>query len=177
MKRKKKLLSPSKMVQFAKLVGTYEHPFYYRSIANALIKIGIQKHQGATDKSFVNRHYDKIVEHLKKHGLVHQSYQPKTTKTKKSTPPTVQQEVGFYSTREWLELRYAILKKYKATCMCCGATRADGTQIHVDHIKPRFKHPELALDINNLQVLCAECNRGKSYKDDTDWRTDVDETK
>jgi 5-methylcytosine-specific restriction endonuclease McrA len=176
--KKKKLLSPSKMVQFAKLVGTYEHPFYYRSIANALVKLGIQKHPSATDKSFVSKHYDKIVEHLKSHGLVHQLYQPKYTKTPKTKKVSSKpKDYGFYSTRPWLELRYAVLKKYGAKCMCCGATRADGVQIHVDHIKPRVKFPELELDINNLQVLCSECNIGKSYKDDSDWRTHLDEIK
>lgn len=54
--------------------------------------------------------------------------------------------------------------------MCCGATREDGVQIQVDHIKPRKTHPELALDINNLQVLCEVCNHGKGNWDQTDWR-------
>jgi 5-methylcytosine-specific restriction endonuclease McrA len=28
----------------------------------------------------------------------------------------------------------------------------------------------LALEITNLQVLCADCNIGKSNTDETDWR-------
>ena len=51
--------------------------------------------------------------------------------------------------------------------MVCGSTE----RIHVDHIKPRSKYPELELDINNLQVLCEDCNIGKSNIDETDWRT------
>ena len=42
--------------------------------------------------------------------------------------------------------------------------------MNVDHIKPRKKYPELALDKSNLQVLCEECNHGKGNWDETDWR-------
>lgn len=77
---------------------------------------------------------------------------------------------GFYETREWRELRYKALVKHGAACQCCGATRSDGVRLHVDHIKPRSKFPSLQLDISNLQVLCEDCNLGKSNKDDTDWR-------
>ena len=62
------------------------------------------------------------------------------------------------------------LKKYGPRCQCCGATPADGVRINVDHIKPRKHYPELALDVENLQVLCEECNHGKGNWDTTDWR-------
>ena len=54
--------------------------------------------------------------------------------------------------------------------MCCGRTPDDGFVMNVDHIKPRKHFPELALDINNTQVLCNICNHGKGNWDDTDWR-------
>lgn len=44
--------------------------------------------------------------------------------------------------------------------------------MHVDHIKSRRKRPDLALDFDNLQVLCGPCNHGKSWDDETDWRPD-----
>jgi 5-methylcytosine-specific restriction endonuclease McrA len=60
--------------------------------------------------------------------------------------------------------------------MCCGATPDDGeTQIHVDHIKPRFKYPQLALNADNLQVLCSVCNQGKGKWDESDFRSCVDD--
>lgn len=40
----------------------------------------------------------------------------------------------------------------------------------MDHIKPRSKYPHLELVFNNLQILCKNCNQGKSNIDETDWR-------
>ena len=79
----------------------------------------------------------------------------------------------FYDSRDWLELRYDVLRKYGRRCMCCGATPKDGISIHVYHIKPRAKYPNLALDFNNLQVLCELCNKGKRHRDNTDFRDKV----
>lgn len=42
--------------------------------------------------------------------------------------------------------------------------------MHVDHIKPRSLFPDLALRLENLQVLCSQCNEAKSNIDTTDWR-------
>lgn len=80
----------------------------------------------------------------------------------------------FLQTFEWRTLRYKALKKYGAKCGCCGASPATGATLNVDHIKPRARFPQLALDIDNLQVLCDACNHGKSNWDTTDWRTAAD---
>jgi 5-methylcytosine-specific restriction endonuclease McrA len=77
---------------------------------------------------------------------------------------------GFYDSRAWLDLRYRVLAKYGSTCQCCGASRKTGATMHIDHIKPRSLFPQLELDFDNLQVLCSECNIGKSNIDATDWR-------
>lgn len=82
---------------------------------------------------------------------------------------------GFYLTRAWRELRYKALKLYGRMCMVCGASALSGAVIHVDHIKPRSTHPHLRLDINNLQVLCEDCNIGKCNYDEIDWRPDAGE--
>jgi HNH endonuclease len=73
----------------------------------------------------------------------------------------------FYKTREWKKLRYTAIEKHGRTCACCGA---HGGMIHVDHIKPRSKWPELELVLDNLQVLCEDCNIGKGADFHTDWR-------
>ncbi|RYZ77711.1 MAG: hypothetical protein EOP05_00795 [Proteobacteria bacterium] len=43
--------------------------------------------------------------------------------------------------------------------------------MHVDHIKPRSKYPHLELEFSNLQVLCRQCNFGKSNKYEDDFRS------
>jgi 5-methylcytosine-specific restriction endonuclease McrA len=77
---------------------------------------------------------------------------------------------AFLMTYEWRKVRMEALKKYGAKCQCCGATPAHGAVMNVDHIKPRKLFPHLALDMNNLQVLCHDCNHGKGNWDMTDWR-------
>lgn len=77
---------------------------------------------------------------------------------------------AFLLSWEWRTLRMKALVKWGPRCQCCGAEREDGVKIHVDHIKPRATHPELALDLDNLQILCEVCNQGKGSWDDTDWR-------
>jgi len=76
----------------------------------------------------------------------------------------------FLSSYEWRAVRMQALRKYGARCQCCGASPETGAVMNVDHIKPRKIFPELALDVNNLQVLCHECNHGKGNWDMTDWR-------
>lgn len=75
---------------------------------------------------------------------------------------------------KWKRLRYQVLKKYGATCQCCGSGSGNGVVINVDHIKPRKLFPHLALDVTNLQVLCDSCNYGKGNSDTTDWRPSDD---
>jgi hypothetical protein len=77
---------------------------------------------------------------------------------------------NFYESREWLDLRYRALKRSNGACQCCGCRGDQLNPLHVDHIKPRSKFPVLELSIDNLQVLCRDCNLGKSAKDSTDWR-------
>ena len=91
-----------------------------------------------------------------------------TIKIKSKTRSVASDE--FLSTYEWRRVRMMALKKYGPRCQCCGATPADGAVMNVDHIKPRKLFPSLALDINNLQILCHNCNHGKGNWDQTDWR-------
>lgn len=79
---------------------------------------------------------------------------------------------AFLLSYEWRRLRMQVIKERGARCECCGACPKDGIVIHVDHIKPRRKYPELALTKANLQVLCEVCNHGKGSWDETDWRAD-----
>jgi len=76
----------------------------------------------------------------------------------------------FLNCFQWRKVRIEAIKKYGASCQCCGASVKDGIKINVDHIKPRKEFPNLALSISNLQILCNECNYGKGNWDKTDWR-------
>jgi len=94
----------------------------------------------------------------------------KTKKVFKASPSNDR----FYLCIPWRELRYLALKNCDGRCMCCGASAKDGVRIHVDHILPRSRYPSLELDINNIQVLCEDCNIGKGAWDETDWRPIID---
>jgi 5-methylcytosine-specific restriction endonuclease McrA len=96
----------------------------------------------------------------------------KPAKRRKTLPKEAGQE--FLDSFEWRRLRMQALKKHGARCQCCGATPADGAKMNVDHIKPRRFFPELALSLDNLQVLCDACNHGKGNWDMTDWRSTGD---
>lgn len=72
---------------------------------------------------------------------------------------------SFYNSEEWKTLRDKVFQKYPAICMRCG----NKNHLEVDHVKPRAKYPKLKLDIDNLQVLCRDCNLLKGVKDDPKW--------
>lgn len=76
----------------------------------------------------------------------------------------------FLRSQEWRALRSAIIDTYGRKCMKCGSTPKHKKHTHVDHIKPRKTHPELALVFDNLQVLCCRCNKVKGNKT-ADYRT------
>ncbi len=99
----------------------------------------------------------------------------KPAKQKEKLPFVATKE--FLESYEWRQLRVKVLNHYGPRCMCCGATPEHGVKMHVDHIKPRRKYPELALSFDNLQVLCEECNHGKGNWNETDWRPNHDASK
>ena len=69
-----------------------------------------------------------------------------------------------YYSKEFRELRLMVFLKDGEVCAKCQAKPEPGLSLTIDHIKPVSKFPELAMDIDNLQVLCWECNQRKSDK-------------
>lgn len=57
-------------------------------------------------------------------------------------------------------VRFQILKRNDYRCQLCGTTANDGTKLEIDHIVPVAKGG--TNDLSNLQVLCRDCNSGKS---------------
>ena len=109
---------------------------------------------------------------VKRYGLDTEHLSSKAITTYKAVENVKQTSKEFLESWEWATLRMKAIKLYGRTCMCCGAMHGiDGVVIHVDHIKPRSKYPELSLEIKNLQILCGDCNKGKGAWDETDWRT------
>lgn len=122
-------------------------------------------HYPKMSKSSARRELSKWAERQYPNGVYDETVKPKPIAIRNKRP-----NVSFYETREWRELRYQALTLHGGKCQCCGRSASDGVVLHVDHVKPKSKFPELALSLNNLQVLCADCNLGKSNKDSTDWR-------
>jgi 5-methylcytosine-specific restriction endonuclease McrA len=123
--------------------------------------------------------YERVCKALETDGRFKPANMGSRTWVKKNLPYILEEactssaarSAEFLQSYEWRKLRMQALKKYGAKCMCCGATPATGAVMNVDHIKPRKLFPSMALDINNLQILCHECNHGKGNWDQTDWRT------
>lgn len=72
----------------------------------------------------------------------------------------------FYRKESWLLLREMVFAYWGRQCLRCGSVQ----NIHVDHVVPRSKAPELALDFHNLQPLCEHCNIEKSNRSCADYR-------
>ena len=80
----------------------------------------------------------------------------------------------FLESPAWKRIRIQAFEKYGNRCQCCGASPQDGVRLNVDHIQPRKLFPELALSLDNLQVLCSDCNQGKGNWSMSDWRENVE---
>jgi hypothetical protein len=77
----------------------------------------------------------------------------------------------FLNSKAWKRLRFQALKKHGMRCQACGSGPSNGAILNVDHILPRRLFPESALQLENLQVLCSDCNEGKGNWDMTDARS------
>lgn len=60
-------------------------------------------------------------------------------------------------------VRFAVLNRDGFRCAYCGRGRADGVQLHLDHLVPVARGGKSTLD--NLVTACASCNLGKSAQD------------
>lgn len=94
----------------------------------------------------------------------------RAARSQKKVKRSAASKTNFYFSPEWRRVRYEALKRSRGVCELCGAAPSLGKPLHVDHIKPRSKYPDLEFDITNLQILCDDCNLGKGNTDEIDWR-------
>ena len=89
---------------------------------------------------------------------------------------------AFYKSKPWLKIRLqALLINEKKNpelngghrCSKCDAVLGEKDPKHVDHIIPRSRRPDLACDINNLQILCESCNLGYGNKTEEELLNEV----
>ncbi len=76
----------------------------------------------------------------------------------------------FYASPEWNALRDQIIDVQGRICRACRRKIRQDDDVTVDHIKPRSRFPQLALEPSNLQVLCRSCNSSKGDRDEMDAR-------
>jgi hypothetical protein len=173
--------------KFANLVlndPEWSHTSMYGTICTALEKIGIRRN-AVTEKTFVLNNFETMKSYLVRNGITSVATitfrekkvkydKPKIPKTKTiNKKPKYESNDDFLQSYSWRKLRMEALILHGRRCQCCGATPDTGAIMNVDHIKPRKTHPELSLVLENLQVLCHECNHGKGNWDTTDWRQPI----
>lgn len=77
----------------------------------------------------------------------------------------IEEAEQFYSSPEWNMLRRQVIKQKGRVCAECGIRIIKNSDVTVDHIKPRSKYPDLALNLENLRVLCRSCNSLKGNRE------------
>lgn len=85
---------------------------------------------------------------------------------------TIEQKRKFYDSGDWKRLRAEVKQRDNYECQPCKrnglvsidtneyseSARRKKIQLVVHHIKELEDHPELALDIDNLETVCVDCH-------------------
>lgn len=64
------------------------------------------------------------------------------------------------NTKAYRKVRVKVLNRDGHVCMYCGSSE----QLTVDHVLPIAKHPELAMDMENMVIACRPCNSRKGSR-------------
>jgi 5-methylcytosine-specific restriction endonuclease McrA len=87
---------------------------------------------------------------------------------------TYEQKMQFYKSGNWQSIRQQALERDNFECQECkrqGKVKTN-VRLDVDHIKEIETHPELALELDNLQVLCVwhhNEKHGRFSKKENKW--------
>jgi 5-methylcytosine-specific restriction endonuclease McrA len=200
-KRKPKPVSQNDVLRYCRMKLGYAGEAYtspFTLACRALSAEGRPAPAGVTSKEWVYRNAAHINESVKDAPPIRRVKKSRTARASAYVRPVVSivpkaakwvaaasvvtQPMGvdvrsddFLRTFEWRRLRMQALKLHGPQCQCCGATPATGAVMNVDHIKPRRLFPDLAMSLDNLQILCDVCNHGKGNWDMTDWRGGMDD--
>ena len=80
----------------------------------------------------------------------------------------------FYRSYDWKKIRKQIVDTREHRCACCNIKLSVNTKsLNVDHILPLKYYWDQRLDLDNLQILCDECNKAKGSKYRPDWQSIV----
>lgn len=71
----------------------------------------------------------------------------------------------FYASPEWNVKRASAVNRLGNICAKCKHKIRKEFDLTVDHILPRSKYPHLALNDDNLQILCRKCNSAKGNRE------------
>lgn len=66
----------------------------------------------------------------------------------------------------WRKLRLVALLRDNYLCQICLKDDRPTPARDVDHILTVAEHPELRLELDNLQSLCSTCHKKKTYEED-----------
>ncbi|MPQ44500.1 HNH endonuclease [Clostridium tarantellae] len=72
--------------------------------------------------------------------------------------PSDEEVNKFYKSYTWVKVRKKVMLRDNNECQRCKEQGMFSIGQCVHHKKELKKHPELALDINNLTVLCNKCH-------------------
>ena len=76
----------------------------------------------------------------------------------------IEEAEAFYRSAEWQLIRKQVIEEQGAVCQECGVGITDEFDLTVDHVNPRSRFPDGALDVSNLRVLCRRCNSRKGSR-------------
>ena len=71
---------------------------------------------------------------------------------------TKEQKKKFYNSSSWKKLRLHALERDNHECQRCKEQGKVMKGQNVHHLKEIYYHPELALEIDNLETLCINCH-------------------
>ncbi len=78
--------------------------------------------------------------------------------SKKTPEKNTLKKRGFYQSKAWRRVRQLALHRDHYLCQECLRNKRITNATEVHHLEPLEVHPELALELSNLESLCWDCH-------------------